>query len=130
MPMYIKHIISIATFLMVKKFFLKNDYQARILTVYWDVPEYLPYSYKLLLDCCLLRNSNTCTQYRNTQYSLASTTVNVTIDGILEDSKCKVNLLAEYNPASMDSGLDKTFFIILPVKSKYIVYISTAFYLP
>ena len=129
MPMYITHIISIATFLMVKRFFLKNDYQARILTVYWDVPEYLPYSYKLLLDCCLLCN-NTDTQYRKTQYSLASTAVNVTIDGILEDSKCKVNLLAEYNPASMDSGLDKPFLIILPVKSKYIVYICTAFYLP
>ena len=106
---------------MVKEVFFKFDYQARILTVYWDVPEYLPYSYKLLLSCSLLCN-NTYTQYRKTQYSLASTTVNFTIGSLLESSRCNVNLLAEYNPASIDQGLDKPFVIALPDKSKDIVY--------
>ena len=114
---------------MVKKVVIQHNYQARILKVSWDAPQYIPYSYKLLLNCDLLCN-NTLVQYRKTQYNLKSTTVYTTIYGILESSKCKLNLLAEYNPASIDPGLDKPFVIALPVKSKYIVYISTAFYLP
>ena len=102
---------------MVKKFALKHDYQTRILTLSWAAPVYLPYSYKLLFNCYLL-DSNT--QYRKAQYSLPSTTVNFTFAGILENSKCKVNLLAEYNPASIDPGLDQLLLVTIPSKSKYI----------
>ena len=112
---------SIGTLMMVKNVSLKHNYEARILKVSWDAPHFFPYSYKLLLNYDLLYN-DTYTQYRKTQYSLESTTVTANIYGILENSKCKVNLRAEYNPASIDSGLDKTFVTILPVKSKCIVY--------
>ena len=123
MPMHL-HICIIATILMVKEVILKHDYQARILTVSWAVREHLPYSYKLLLNCYLLDN-DTCTQYRNTHYSLTSTTVNAAFDRILENSKCTVNLLAEYNPASIDPGLDKTLLITIPATSKYVYIVYT-----
>ena len=122
MPMYIHTLYNyIATLLMVRKVSVKHDYQARILKVFWDAPQYIPYSYKLLLNCYLLCN-NTLVQCRRTQYNLESTTLYTTINGILESSRCKLNLLAKYNPASIDPGLDKLFLIALPVKSKYIVY--------
>ena len=112
---------------MVKDVILRHDYQARILTVSWAVREHLPYSYKLLLNCYLLDN-DTCTQYRNTHFSLMSTTVNAAFDGILENSKCKVNLLAEYNPASIDPGLDKT-LLAIPATSKYVYIVYATLYL-
>lgn len=88
--------------------------QSRSLVVAWKLPQFIPYSYKLLMSCYFLY-----IQYRKPKFTLPSTTTHIEIDGILENSRCEVNLAAEYNPASIDPGLDMSILITTPPKSKY-----------
>ena len=75
----------------------------------WTRPEFLPGMYQLKFAVTMkplrtsIHNMNDSVVAKT--LNLSSTTTSVNISGLRPSSICKINLLAVFNPASIDSGI-------------------------
>ena len=87
-------------------------YGSDYVELHWTHPKFLPERYKLKY---MFTMKHTCTpnydrniyETRDTQ-SLTTDTNSFRISGLRPSSICKLNLVAVYNPASIDSGIEIT----------------------
>ena len=71
----------------------------------WDRPMHDPIKYELTYSCRLQKGEEYIT---NQPETLPSTSNSVRLSQLLQDSICKLNILAVYNPASIDPGISVT----------------------
>ena len=71
----------------------------------WDSPKLRPIKFELTFSCRLINGEEYIT---NVQQILDSTSISVQLGKLRTNSACKLNLLAVYNPASIDPGITVT----------------------
>ena len=73
--------------------------------IVWDRPKYLPTKYKFSYSCTLMGGEEYLTSQPETVHS---TCIRVRVADLHHYSICRLNLLAVYNPASIDPGITVT----------------------
>ena len=92
---------------MIQAYLLANG--SNYIELYWTYPSFVPESYQLKYMCALkaiptFENAKIDYIMSNTR-NLTSNTTLVRITDLPPSSFCTLILLAEYNPASIDSGI-------------------------
>ena len=114
-------LVLTATRLMIKNVSAKAG--TNYIEIVWSAPKLLPLSYLINVTCRLLYDGK---EYINKVWEITPLDTILTIGKLYPGSQCLYNLLAIYNPASIDDGITGTIFTLNTSMCAIIIYMYSS----
>lgn len=88
----------------------QSKHYAESIEISWDLAQFKPIHFEISFSCRLMCDS---TPYQKARSFLQPSSVAFTQTGLYPGSVCEVELVALYNPASIDSGLKMVAYTLI-----------------